>query len=113
MGMATAIETPASLSGLAALLERAPVVPPAPKPATEVLPLWRTMLQLRRNALSTWGEPAYELEIFSRPFLGRDSFLVNHPDAIRRVLVDNHANYGRTPATIRILHPMLGDGLFL
>ena len=41
------------------------------------------------------------------------SFLVNHPDGIRRVLVDNHANYGRTPATIRILRPILGDGLFL
>lgn len=104
---------PLPFAGLAELLAREPLVPPAPKPATEVLPLWRTMLQLRRNALVTWGEPAYELEIFGRPFLGRQSFLVNHPDAIRRVLVDNHANYGRTPATIRILQPILGDGLFL
>lgn len=100
-------------SGLAETLARAPVVPPAPKPATAVLPLWRTMLQLRRNALSTWGEPAYELEIFGRPFMGRQSFLVNHPDAVRRVLVDHHARYGRTPATIRILQPILGQGLFL
>ena len=98
---------------LAAGLAREPVVPSAPKPATEVLPLWRTILQLRRNALTTWGEPAYEHDIFSRPFMGRTSFLVSHPDAIRRVLVDNHANYGRTPATIRILQPILGDGLFL
>jgi cytochrome P450 len=100
-------------AGLAEALAREPVVPPVPKPATEVLPLWRTMLQLRRNALSTWGEPAYEFEIFSRPFLGRTSFLVNHPEGIRRVLVDNHASYGRTPATVRILRPVLGDGLFL
>ena len=98
---------------LAADLARAPVVPSAPKPATEVLPLWRTILQLRRNALTTWGEPAYEHDIFSRPFMGRASFLVNHPDGIRRVLVDNAANYGRTPAAIRILRPILGDGLFL
>ena len=98
---------------LAAGLAREPVVPAAPKPATEVLPLWRTILQLRRNALTTWGEPAYEHDIFSRPFMGRTSFLVSHPDGIRRVLVDNHANYGRTPATIRILRPILGDGLFL
>ena len=98
---------------LAAGLARSPVVPSAPKPATEVLPLWRTILQLRRNALTTWGEPAYEHDIFSRPFMGRTSFLVNHPDGIRRVLVDNHANYGRTPAAIRILRPILGDGLFL
>ncbi|MFZ1427029.1 MAG: cytochrome P450 [Geminicoccaceae bacterium] len=98
---------------MAAALAREPVVPTAPKPATEVLPLWRTILQLRRNAISTWGLPAYELEIMSRPFMGRTSFLVNQPDAIRRVLVDNHANYGRTPAGIRILRPIIGDGLFL
>jgi cytochrome P450 len=100
-------------AGLAATLAREPVVPAAPRPATEVLPLWRMILQLRRNAISTWGEPAYELEIVSRPFLGRTNFLVNHPDGIRRVLVDNHANYGRTPVTIHILRPLLGDGLFL
>ena len=52
-------------AGLAASLARDPVVPSAPKPATEVLPLWRTILQLQRNAISTWGEPAYELDIFS------------------------------------------------
>lgn len=100
-------------AGLAASLARYPVVPSAPKPATEVLPLWRTILQLQRNAISTWGEPAYELDIFSRPFMGRSSFLVNHPLGIKRVLVDNHANYGRTPAGIRILRPIIGDGLFL
>ena len=61
----------------------------------------------------TWGAPAYEIDIVGRPFLGRQSVLVNAPDGIRHVLVDNHANYGRTPATLRILHPMIGDGLFL
>ncbi len=98
---------------LTAALARQPIVPAAPRPATEVLPLWRTILQLQRNAISTWGEPAYELDIVSRPFMGRTSFLVSHPDGIKRVLVDNHANYGRTPAGIRILRPILGDGLFL
>ena len=98
---------------LAAGLAREPVVPSAPRPATEILPLWRTVLQLRRNVLTTWGEPAYEHDIFARPFMGRPSFLVSHPEGIRRVLVDNHANYGRTSATMRILRPILGDGLFL
>ena len=93
---------------------RSPWCRAAPKPATEVLPLWRTILQLRRNALSTWGEPAYEHDIFSRPFLGRTSFLVNHPDG-------DPAGAGRQPRQlrpharprIRILRPILGDGLFL
>lgn len=94
-------------------LRRTPVVPPAPPMATKEMPLWRLLLQFRRNALSTWGAPAYELDIVGRPFMGRQSILVNAPAGIRHVLVDNHANYIRTPGTLRILHPLLGDGLFL
>ena len=89
------------------------IVPPLPPRPTVPLPLWRTLLQLRRNAIGTWGDPAYELPILSGTFLGRQSLILNAPDAIRRVLIDNHANYGRTPATLRILHPLIGDGLFL
>lgn len=89
------------------------VVPPVPPRPTGPLPLWRTLLQLRRNAIGTWGNPAYELPILSGRFLGRHSLILNAPEAIRRVLVDNHGNYGRTPATLRILHPLIGDGLFL
>ena len=38
------------------------------------------------------------------------SFILNTPDAIRHVLVDNYENYTRTPAGIRVLRPMLGEG---
>ena len=103
--------TPVGAAPSAAEYER--VVPPAPKRPTAPLPLWRLVLQLRRNALATWGDPAYELPYFSGKFLGRKSMLLNDPAGIRHVLVDNHANYGRSPATLRILHPMIGDGLFL
>lgn len=87
--------------------------PPRPKPLPVPRPQWRTLLQLRRNALSTWGEPAYRELVIAGPFLGRQSLLLNEPGAIRRVLVDNAGAYGRTPATLRILRPMIGDGLFL
>lgn len=100
-------------SPILALDARPPLVPPRPRPITKELPLWRLVLQLRRNALVTWGEPAFQEEVIGRPFLGRDSLLVNAPDAIRHVLVDNAANYTRTPATLRILRPMIGEGLFL
>ena len=44
---------------------------------------------------------------------GRKRFLFNAPKAIHRVLVENTANYARTPATIRILGPIVGNGLLL
>ncbi len=68
---------------------------------------------LRRNPLELWGRPAYEEGVLAGRFLGRDQLLLNDPDAIRHVLVDNHANYRRNAATKRILQPVLGDGLFL
>ena len=39
--------------------------------------------------------------------------LLNAPDAIHHVLVENHANYRRSPASIRILRPITGNGLLL
>jgi cytochrome P450 len=100
------------MTGLA-LAPAALVVPPAPEPAppgTGPLELARRM---RNNALTAWGRRAYEEDIVSRPFFGRTSFLLNAPDAIRRVLVDDTEAYDRTKASIRLLRPMLGQGLLL
>ena len=41
-----------------------------------------------------------------RQFFGRKNYLLNAPEAIHHVLVDNHANYRRSPASIRILRPI-------
>jgi unspecific monooxygenase len=87
--------------------------PPRPAPARAILPAPLAIWALRRNSLATWGKPAYELPIVSRPFLGRQSVLVNDPAAIRHVLVDNHEAYGRAAAGVRILEPITGKGLFL
>ena len=89
------------------------LVPPVPEPApdgTRGLALARRM---RTNGISAWGRRAYEDEIVARPFFGRKSVLVNAPEGIRRVLVDNHEAYARTKASVRLLRPMLGEGLLL
>ncbi len=48
-----------------------------------------------------------------RSILGRRSVLLNQPDAIHRVLVENYENYRRSPASVRILRPITGNGLLL
>ena len=68
---------------------------------------------LRRNALELWGPPAYQERIIPGRFLGREQLLLNDPDGIRHVLVDNHENYRRNIGTHRVLQPVLGSGLFL
>jgi cytochrome P450 len=89
------------------------ITPPAPEPAAETLSASELAAAFRTNALRAWSHHAFEADVVERRFFGRHSVLLNAPDAIRRVLVDNHANYGRTPATIRILRPVAGEGLFL
>jgi unspecific monooxygenase len=68
---------------------------------------------MRTNALQGWPQRAYEEEVVQRRLFGRSTILLNAPDAIRHVLVDQHENYARTRATLRILRPLLGDGLFI
>ena len=68
---------------------------------------------IRTNALTMWTEAAYCEDVVVRHFLGRSNMLLNAPDAIHRVLVDNPGNYRRSPASIRILRPITGCGLLL
>src|SRR5258708_34443682 len=68
---------------------------------------------MRDSAIATWGQRAYEDDVVQGRFFGRSSFIVNTPDAIRHVLIDNYENYSRTPAGFRVLRPMLGEGLLI
>jgi unspecific monooxygenase len=71
------------------------------------------LMAMRQSPIDTWGQRAYEDDIVRGSFVGRSSFILNTPDAIRHVLVDNYENYTRTPAGIRVLRPMLGEGLLI
>jgi cytochrome P450 len=88
-------------------------VPPVPVPPPAPLPLRDFLRAIRENALTIWPEAAYHDDVVVSQFLGRKNVLLNAPDAIHHVLVENHANYRRSPASIRILRPITGDGLLL
>jgi unspecific monooxygenase len=94
-------------------VQRRAIVPPAPPRASEAMGAFGRLATTRRNIIETWGHRAYEESIIRGSFFGGSSFILNDPDAIRHVLVDNYENYTRTPAGIRVLRPMLGQGLLL
>jgi unspecific monooxygenase len=75
--------------------------------------LFRRVVAMRKNAIDTWGPRSYEEDVIQTRFFGRNSFILNTPDSIRHVLVDNYENYVRTPAAIRVLKPVLGEGLLI
>jgi cytochrome P450 len=92
---------------------RTPLVPPRPAPAPQTMSTFRRMLAIRKSGIATWSERAYQEDVVQGRFLGRSSFILNTPDSIRHVLIDNYENYSRTPPGIRVLQPMLGEGLLL
>ena len=91
----------------------APLVPPAPPRADQKMGALGRLKAMRKSAIGTWGQKAYEDDVIKGRFFGHGSFILNTPDAIRHVLVDNYENYTRTPTGIRVLRPMLGDGLLM
>ncbi|MFZ2159590.1 MAG: cytochrome P450 [Bradyrhizobium sp.] len=90
-----------------------PLVPPSPPRAPDTMTVFGRMMAMRESAIGTWGQRAYEEDIVRGRFFGRSSFILNTPDSIRHVLVDNYENYVRTPAAIRVLRPVLGEGLLI
>jgi cytochrome P450 len=93
--------------------KRGRLIPPSPPRADENMTALRRLTALRESAIGTWGQRAYEEDVVQGRFFLRSSFILNTPDAIRHVLVDNYENYSRTPAGIRVLRPMLGQGLLI
>jgi cytochrome P450 len=89
------------------------LVPPHPPRAPEGMSALQRLAAMRVSAIGTWGQRAYEDDVVRGRFLFNSSFILNTPDAIRHVLVDNYENYSRTPAGYRVLRPMLGQGLLI
>jgi len=92
---------------------RQPLVPPSPPRASETMTFFGRLAAMRVSVLGSWGQRAYEEDIIQGRFFGHSSFILNIPDAIRHVLVDNYENYTRTPAAFRVLRPVLGEGLLI
>jgi cytochrome P450 len=104
VSIAEAWDTPAA---------RQRLVPPHPPRAPESMTALGRLAAMRESAIGTWGKRAYEDDIVRGRFFLHSSFILNTPDAIRHVLVDNYENYSRTPAGFRVLRPMLGEGLLI
>lgn len=66
---------------------------------------------LHENALATHALEAFEQDIIANRLLWRQTFIVNEPNAIRHILLDNADNYIKSEVGRRLLEPGLGRGL--
>ena len=92
---------------------RRPIVPPTPPRAPDDMSFFSRIAVIRQNMIATWGQRAYEEDVLKGRFFLHNSFILNTPDAIRHILLTNYENYTRTPAGIRMLRPVLGQGLLI
>ena len=85
--------------------------PPAPVPPQGALGPIALYRALRANAITAWRAEAYEeAYIVGRNRLG-GFVLLNDPDLIRYVLIDNAANYPKDNLQLEKLTPAVGRGL--
>ena len=95
----------------AALQTTKPFVPPYPPRSEEPHSSLSMILTLRRNPLEIWGKADFERPIaIGRSILGLRA-AAHDPAAVRRVLLDNAANYRKDALQLRILSPGLGNGI--
>ena len=85
--------------------------PPVPAPLREPLGLFAFLRAVRANPVATWMEDHFTAPIVAAEgAMGRVT-VVSDPELIRRVLVENAANYRKDDLQRRVLAPGLGNGL--
>ena len=94
-----------------ALDTRAALRPPAPVPRAKALGPIALLKALRNNPLETWTQAHFEKPIVTGGLLIGEVAVVSDPAAIRRVLLENVANYRKDSLQRRMLSAVLRDGL--
>ena len=86
-------------------------VPPYPRRPRRPRGSFSTLLAFQRNPIEVWWEGDFERPVS----IGRSIFglrgAAHDPAAVRRIFLDNAANYRKDDLQLRILRPGLGNGL--
>lgn len=87
--------------------------PPAPYPIAGVASPFQLLHAALFNPLALWRREHFEAPVVTERTLFGTSAVVNEPALVKRVLLDNAANYGRDKLQQRILFRMTGRSVFL
>ena len=93
------------------LRESKPFVPPFPPRPDKPRGALSTILALQRNPIEIWTKAHFERPVLiGRSILGLRA-AAHDPAAVRRIFLDNAANYRKDDLQMRVLRPGLGNGL--
>ncbi len=82
-----------------------------PQPPAGRSNLRRSLRAMRENALTAYTPEDFSADIIAQRILWRRMFIINEPNAIRHIVLDNAANYTKSEVGRRLLEPGLGRGL--
>jgi cytochrome P450 len=85
--------------------------PAAPRPPQENLSLVALLRTLRDNSIAAFPERAYDEFVLPSRILTLRNFIINDPDGVKHVLLDNSANYAKTALGRRLIEPLIGRGI--
>ena len=85
--------------------------PPAPIPHAKPLSRLRFIRAVMTNPVSAWTQAHFSKPIVSGVSVIGFGAVVSDPAGVRRVLLDNAANYKKDRLQLRLLRPGLGNGL--
>jgi len=96
----------------ASLGGRCPYRPPVPPVRTRRLAVWRMLFGKRRSWLDGLFTGSYRMKMGEVHLPGLDLYMLNQPELVRRVLVDEPDRYPKHPMLHEALKPLLGDSVF-
>ena len=73
--------------------------------------LRQSLRAMRDNASTAYAPEDFSADIIKQRILWSRIFVINQPEGIRHVLLDNAANYTKSEVGRRVLEPALGRGL--
>jgi len=101
------------MSSVADAIAPARFRPAAPEPLPFDPGPFRFLIEVGKNAIGAFGPGAFEQRFVHSKGWFPEAILVNEPDAIKHILVDNWSNYVKNAQMKKLVGPALGDGLFL
>ncbi|GGB46330.1 cytochrome P450 [Oceanisphaera marina] len=86
--------------------------PVFPKPAKSKSSLWKVFFKKRHSWLDALYERSYRMKMGEFKLPGFRLYMVNQPDLVRKVMVQDVANFPKNRLLGEILEPLLGESIF-
>lgn len=87
--------------------------PPHPRARSALWSLVRAMVRDRGDLLSLLPARAYQMPIGPLGWSRRSTVVVNAPELVRRVLIDERDRFPKSDLMVNALDPLIGDSIFV